>query len=103
MWDNPASLSTGGTWTGTYNLGGGTSDMKITLAWTDYWAASGAIVSIQNDLHLRVTAPDGRVFSGIKPGYSVTGGSYDVRNTVEGVESTDRQLHDHRHRQQRAA
>ncbi|MCL6451913.1 MAG: S8 family serine peptidase [Acetobacteraceae bacterium] len=90
VWDNPASLSTGGTWTGTFNLDDGTRDVKVTLVWTDYWASSGAAVTIVNNLDLKVTAPGGTVFNGnnftgLNPGYSVSGGTLDTRNTVEGV------------------
>ena len=90
VWDNPASLGTGGTWTGTVDLTDGTKDLKFTLTWTDYAAASGAAVTIINDLDLTVTAPGGTVFrgnnfAGLNPGYSTTGATIDRRNTVEGV------------------
>ncbi|MCL6451482.1 MAG: S8 family serine peptidase [Acetobacteraceae bacterium] len=90
VWDSPASLSTGQTWTGTVDLADGTHDLKFTLAWTDYPAAVGAAVTLVNNLDLKVTAPDGTVFNGnnfagINAGYSAPGGTPDARNTVEGV------------------
>jgi len=90
VWDDPASLSTGQSWSDTVTLSDGARDLRFTLAWTDYYASSGASIALVNDLDLEVTAPDGTVFKGnnfqgINPGYSVDGGSYDDRNTVEGV------------------
>jgi len=89
-WDNPASLATGARWTDTFAVGDGAQDVKVTLTWTDYPATSGAAVTIINNLDLKVTAPDGRVFYGnnfvhLNPGHSVTGGGYNNRDTVEGV------------------
>jgi len=85
VWDGPADLDTGQAWTGTYVLGAADRGLKVTLAYTDYPGAS-----LANDLSLEVTAPDGTVFrgnnfSGLNPGYSCSGGTFDAVNNVEGV------------------
>jgi len=90
VWDSPANLSTGQTWTTTVDLLDGTHDLKVTLTWTDYPAATGASVTLINDLDLKVTAPDetvfyGNSFAGVNAGYSYADGSPDSVNTVEGV------------------
>jgi hypothetical protein len=60
--------------------------MKITLAWTDQYAAPNAGIALVNDLDLEVTDGAntylGNVFAG---GHSVTGGMADRRNTLESV------------------
>ena len=59
----------------------------MTLAWTDYPAATSAATSLVNDLDLTVTAPDGTIYRGnvFAGGWSVTGGVADRLNNVENV------------------
>lgn len=90
IWDNPASLSTGEFWTGTLTIPARVAELKFTLAWTDHPGSAGGLVALQNDLHLKVTTPAGVEFAGNnfarhRPGYSLPGGEFDDRNTVEGV------------------
>ena len=90
VWDIPVAPATGNRWSSTYNLEEGFKELKITLVWTDAPASPNTSVSLVNNLNLRVMAPDGSVFLGnnfreINPSYSITGGSFDVRNNVEGV------------------
>jgi hypothetical protein len=62
--------------------------LKITLVWTDHPGNEQSRIALENNLDLRVTAPDGltvykgNVFSG---GESYSGGSYDTRNNTENV------------------
>ncbi len=66
----------------------GSAALAVTLAWSDPPAATAAATALVNDLDLEVVAPDGsttylgNVFSG---GWSVTGGTPDRLNPVEGV------------------
>jgi len=90
VWDDPVRLWTGQIWQGQFDVVDGSTECKVTLAWTDYPAAVNANPTLLNDFDLQVTAPDGTVFrgnnfTGFNPGYSVTGGTFDGRNTVEGV------------------
>lgn len=80
-------LTHGGSVSFTYNVEAGTEPLEITLVWTDFPAASGAGVTLVNDLDLIVSAPGGaqyrgNVFSG---GQSATGGTADRRNVEECV------------------
>lgn len=62
--------------------------MRITVTWTDAAGASGANPALVNDLDLEVTeVATGTVFKGnvFANGFSVTGGAFDNRNTVECV------------------
>ncbi len=63
---------------------------EATLVWTDYPGEVESSQPLVNNLDLDVTDPGsnnykGNVFSGINPGQSATGGSYDNENPVEGV------------------
>jgi len=86
VWDSPQNLGTGSSWSGTYNLTTATDRaLKVTLVWTDYYGSG-----LKNNLDLEVTAPGGTVYKGnnftsLNPGYSVSGGSFDSVNNVEGV------------------
>jgi subtilisin family serine protease len=62
--------------------------MRITLTWTDAAGASGANPALVNDLDLEVTeVATGAIFKGnvFSNGFSVSGGVFDNRNTVECV------------------
>ncbi|MCL6450567.1 MAG: S8 family serine peptidase [Acetobacteraceae bacterium] len=90
VWDNPANLTTGLSWVGRFHVSDGSQEAKITLAWTDAPALPGAAVTLVNDLDLWVITPNGAVFrgnnfTGLNPGYSITGGNFNRRDTVEGV------------------
>ncbi len=90
VWDNPTSPSTGGLWTQTFTLDFASPEVKITLVWMDAAAVAGTSSALINNLSLRVTAPDGRIFlgnnfTGRNPSYSITGGAFDTKNSVEGV------------------
>ncbi len=79
-------LSQGGNESFEFEVDSSTVPLEVTLVWTDYPATAGSGVAIQNNLDLTVTGPGGtykgNVMSG---GQSVTGGSYDALNVVEGV------------------
>jgi len=92
VWDNPSALDdTGDKWTGNFSITDGTQDAKVTLTWTDAPGALGVgQKAVVNDFDLKVTAPDGTVFlgnnfTGTNPGYSISGGNPNSRDTVEGV------------------
>lgn len=77
-YDVSTGLSTGGLSTShIYNVSSA-SPLRITLAWTDYPASSGASIALVNDLDLRITAPSGAIYNG--------NGTIDRRNNVEGVD-----------------
>jgi len=67
------------------------SNLKITLVWTDYpgiprsWNDPASV--LVNDLDLRVTAPDGTEYLGnvTAGGFSVAGGAADRKNNVEQI------------------
>lgn len=61
--------------------------LKITLAYTDVPGLPSTVLSLVNDLDLRVTAPDGMVYYGNQflDGVSQPGSSPDRRNNVEGL------------------
>ncbi len=56
--------------------------LKVTLTWTDYPGSS-----LQNDLNLKVTAPDGTEYIGnvFSNGHSISGGQADDNNVSEQV------------------
>jgi len=90
VWDDPVRLHTGGVWQAQFDVVDGSRDCKVTLTWTDYPATENAAVTLLNDFDLQVIAPDGTVFrgnnfTGLNPGYSVAGGAFNNRDTVEGV------------------
>ncbi|MEN6521869.1 MAG: S8 family serine peptidase [Armatimonadota bacterium] len=77
-YDISTGLSTGGSSIfHIYNVSG-TSPLRVTLAWTDYPASSGASVALVNDLDLKVTTPSGVTYNG--------NSTIDRRNNVEGVD-----------------
>ncbi len=60
--------------------------LEVTLAWTDYPSTPAANPSINNDLDLKVTGPDGTFYGNVfAGGQSVSGGSPDRINTLENV------------------
>jgi Mg-chelatase subunit ChlD len=62
--------------------------LRVTLTWTDAAGAAGANPALVNDLDLEVTeVGSGTVFKGnvFNNGFSVAGGAFDNRNTVECV------------------
>lgn len=67
-----------------------TRPLKFTLAWTDYPGSPDVSVQLVNDLNLKVTGPNGKVYLGnvftsYDPGYSTIGGAPDNRNVEESV------------------
>ena len=62
--DRPANLQTGQTYYRNITCDSTGKPLKITLAYTDYQAASGAAKALVNDISLRVTAPNSAVFYG---------------------------------------
>ena len=67
----------------------GESPLKISLVWTDPAATIGAEKALVNDLDLKVTAPNGRIYKGnnglTEAQWSSEGGSADELNNVENV------------------
>ena len=84
---NADGLATGESTTFTVQVPAG-QPLRVTLVWTDPEAATASGTNLVNDLDLEVVDPagtttyKGNVFSG---GVSVTGGSRDALNPVEGV------------------
>jgi subtilisin family serine protease len=67
-----------------------TQPLKFTLAWTDYPGSPEVSVQLVNDLNLKVTDPNGKVYLGnvftsYNSGYSIDGGTPDNRNVEEAV------------------
>ena len=85
--DESAALSTGTSASHTFEITSPGVPLKVTLAWTDYPAATSAVTSLVNDLDLTVTAPDGTIYTGnvFSGGWSATGGEPDRLNNVENV------------------
>jgi hypothetical protein len=85
--DETVGLATGEQDVYTYQVDSSSEPLEIILAWTDYPAATGGGVKLVNDLDLTVEAPGGVVYKGnvFAGGQSVSGGSFDKLNVVEGV------------------
>ncbi len=87
---NADGLATGETRTYTVTVPAGAQELRATLVWFDAEAGPGAATALVNDLDLAVTDGNltfrGNVFDGA--GVSVTGGTADLRNTVEQVRLT---------------
>jgi serine protease AprX len=83
--DQSTGLTTGGSNVYTYTTDGSTN-LKVSLVWSDFPSTETASVNLVNNLNLTVTGPggtyNGNVFSG---GWSTTGGSADSVNNVENV------------------
>lgn len=64
-------------------------DLKVTLVYTDYPAIAGASPALINDLDLTVTDGSSNLYLGnefdVTTGFSITGGTPDDINNVEGV------------------
>ncbi len=82
--DNKTGLSTGSTHERLYTLSGGGADMVVTLVWTDYPGSNTSSTKLVNDLDLKVTAPNGKVYKGNGLVYNSTS-QHDRRNNVERV------------------
>lgn len=86
VWDDTTGLSTGQNKTDSVYVNTNAEPLKITMVYTDYYAAAGG--STINNLDLVVTSPGGaqtylgNVFSG---GWSTTGGTADALNPEECV------------------
>jgi fibronectin type 3 domain-containing protein len=84
---NIAGLRAGEVDTYTINSVDAGAELRVTLTWYDPEAAPAAAVTLINNLDVEVEAPNGDVFKGnvFSGGVSQTGGSPDLRNTVEQV------------------
>ena len=80
--DNRDGVTDGGMRTCTYQVPGGGSPFKATLAWTDPSAAPGSVHPLVNNLDLVVKDPGGKLWLG---NAFLTGGKPDDVNNVEEV------------------
>ncbi len=73
--DAPGELTTGAYHDYQVSYIDNTKPLKVTLVWTDRYAADGAAITLINDLRLRVTAPLGQVYNGnaFTSGYTPSG------------------------------
>jgi uncharacterized membrane protein len=92
MWvvDNVRGIATGENSEYQIQISDNTQPLKFTLAWTDYPGSPYVSVQLVNDLNLKVTDPNGKVYLGnvftsYNPGYSTTDGTPDNRNVEEVV------------------
>jgi hypothetical protein len=92
MWlvDNVQGVSTGENSRYQIHVSDNTQPLKFTLAWTDYPGSPNVSVQLVNDLNLKITDPNGKVYLGnvftsYDPGYSTIGGAPDNRNVEEAV------------------
>ena len=78
--------SVGQVWEATYGVTDTTKPLKISLAWTDAAAATGANPALVNNLDLEVVT-NGQTYLGnvFASNVSTTGGSADSKNNTEGV------------------
>ncbi len=78
--------SVGQTWETTYGVPDTGRPLKVSLAWTDAAAATGANPALVNNLDLEVET-GGQLYRGnvITNNASTTGGTADARNNTEGV------------------
>ncbi len=85
--DNLQGLNTGESSDYTYEVTSSSQPLKISLAWTDPAGYPGAARQLVNDLDLYLIAPDGTQYLGnnFNGQFSVSGGSWDSLNNVEGV------------------
>src|SRR5690606_34125452 len=65
-------------------------ELRATLTWYDPEATGGAALTLVNNLDLEVVGPGATLYRGnvFASGVSTTGGSADIRNTVEQVRLT---------------
>ena len=88
VWDDTVGVSTGQTKNFQVTVNNQSEPLKITLVWTDYYAASGANPAIVNNLNLRVTGPNATEYRGnqYSGGQSIPNpSSWDTRNVEENV------------------
>ncbi len=89
VWDvwNINGLTTGLEDSYFLDVSGNTEPLKIHLVWTDPESSTLAAVNLVNNLDLEVESPTGTIYRGnvFSGGYSVTGGTADNLNPVEGV------------------
>ncbi len=74
-WNEGVSLSTGESWSFSFDVEDPDQELEVTLAWSDYPGESGASPAIVNDLDLELSTPGGtryvgNSFTGYNPGYS---------------------------------
>jgi hypothetical protein len=84
---NASGMATGQTAEYPIQVVGAGEQLRVTMAFTDAPASSGANFAAINDLDLEVVAPDGTLYKGnvFSGGVSVTGGTKDDRNNLEQV------------------
>ena len=88
--DHTAGIHTGDTLEYVIRVGGTGARFRAMLAWSDAPASPGASPALVNNLDLQVTDPGNNVYRGnvrssCGAGQTVTGGSFDTLNTIEGV------------------
>ncbi|QKK02959.1 MAG: S8 family serine peptidase [Pseudomonadota bacterium] len=81
--DVTAGLQTGNQDTYTFDVASNADPLRVTLAWTDPYAATGSGVKLINDLDLEVESPSNTIYYPNRNDYS--GGSADRLNNVERV------------------
>ncbi len=83
--DEATGVGTSGAMNYDYTTDGST-DLRISLVWSDFPSTASASVNLVNDLDLIVTGPGGTYFgNNFSGGWSTTGGSADRINNVENV------------------
>ncbi len=97
IFQDPSELITDAIDTYTFSYVNPAEPVKITLAYTDRFALSGAAITLQNQVNLEVESPTGTIYHGnaFSGGWSTTGNpsatfdtnadGYDDRNNVECV------------------
>ncbi len=87
--DETTLLDTGATTSYTVTVPPGTSQLRLSLAWTDVPADPAASRALVNDLDLRVDTPDGLFYNGnfglAQSPFSLPGGLPDRLNNLENV------------------
>jgi len=80
-------LTTGQTWSRTFDVDATGEPLVVAVVWTDYPGTSGSGVKLVNDLDVVLTAPGGAQYKGnvFSGGFSAPGGSHDRLNVEEGV------------------
>jgi len=87
IFDETEGLNDGETFT--YRFANASSNMplKITLTWYDPRASSSASKKLVNNIDMKITSPDGTIYSGnnFADGYTLPGAYSDDTNNIEGI------------------
>jgi len=92
--DSAQALSTGETYSFTFDVQSNAEQLRVTMSFTDVPATIGAAFAPVNDINLEVISPGGTLYRGnvFSGGVSATGGQPDAINSTEQVHVNNPQV-----------